>query len=70
MEWIVTDTTPTQDGRARRSGPAILDASRLLAHDGDIARTHGRGGRRPLRGGQDHDLPAPPWWSGIEAWGD
>jgi hypothetical protein len=51
----------------QRSGPAILDASRLLAHDGDVARTHRGGGRRAL-GGQDHDLPALAWRSGTEAW--
>jgi len=45
----VTETTPTQDGWVPRAGPTILDASRLLAHDSDVARTHGRGGRRPPR---------------------
>jgi hypothetical protein len=64
----VTETTPTQDGRAPRSGPAILDASRLMARDGDVARTHRRGGRRPPWGGQDQDLPVLAWRFGTEAW--
>ena len=64
----MTETTPTQDGWVPRAGPTILDASRLLAHDSDVARTHRRGGRRPPRGGQDDDLPAVAGRSGTEGW--